>query len=510
MKKVAVLSPYQAVELIPDGATLAYSGFGAIAHPEQLSLALEQRFLATGKPTNLTVFFAAGQGGTEENGINHLAYAGLVKRAVGGHFGRSPRLMRLAAEGGCEAYNLPQGVITQLCREAAAKRPGLLTAVGLHTFVDPRHEGGKLNSHTTSDLVRLIEIAGQEWLFYPAPHITVALIRGTYADEWGNISTEKEAIHTEILATAQAAHNAGGLVLVQVEQVVPAGSLHPKNVRVPGILVDAVVVDPEQRQTRGTLYNPAFSGETRMPLDAATFNFSLPLNERKVIARRAAQELKSGMVINLGLGMPEGVGAIAAEQGASEDFVLTLECGPIGGVPQSGENFGASLNPQAIIEQTAQFDFYSGGGLDLACLGLAEADAEGNINVSRFGPTIAGCGGFIEISQNSPRVVFCGTFTAGGLQTQVGNGCLQILQEGRQLKFVRQVEQITFSGEYARRKGQSVLYVTERAVFEMRPAGLTLVELAPGIELERDILAKMQFQPHIAPDLHLMNSEFFQ
>jgi propionate CoA-transferase len=507
MKNVAVLSADEAVALIPDGAFLAYSGFGALAHPEQLSAAIERRFLATGKPEGLTVYFPAGNGGPDDIGVGHLGHRGLVKRSIGGHYGRSPKLMRLAAEGGCEAYNLPQGILSQLCREAAAKRPGLLTTVGMGTFVDPRLEGGKLNAITREDLVEVVQIGGQEYLFYKTPPITVALIRATYADEWGNISTEKEAVHTECVAAAQAAHNAGGLVLVQVEELVAAGSLHPKKVRIPGFMVDAVIIDPEQWQTRGKKYEPAFSGEARAHVSEMS---PLPLTERKVIARRAAQELKPGMVINLGLGIPEGVGAIAAEQHRSEEFVMTIECGPIGGVPQSGDNFGASLNPMAVTEQPVQFDFYAGGGLDLTCLGLAEADEHGNINVSRFGPTIAGCGGFIDISQNAREVIFCGTLTAGSLKTEIFNGQLRIAQEGRQQKFVKKVEQITFSGDYARQKGQRVLYVTERAVFEMRPEGLTLIEIAPGIRLEQDILAQMQFQPYLAENLRLMDRALFE
>ncbi len=507
MRQVKVMSADEAVALIPDGASLAYSGFGAMAHPEQLSAAIERRFLATGKPENLHLYFAAGNGGPDDIGVSHLAHPGLLKRSIGGHYGRSVKLMQMAAAGGCEAYNLPQGVLSQLTREAAAKRPGLLTHVGLGTFVDPRIEGGKLNSSTHENLVEVINIGGQEKLFYKAPRFTVALLRGTYADEWGNVSTEKEAVITEALATAQAAKNAGGIVLVQVEELVAAGSIHPKKVRIPGFLVDAVVLDPDQRQTRGKHYEPAFSGEARAHLSEIE---PMALTERKVIARRAAQELKSGMVINLGIGMPEGVGAIAAEQGRSDDFVMTIEVGPVGGVPQSADSFGASLNPIAILEQPTQFDFYSGGGLHLACLGLAEADAEGNINVSRFGPTIAGCGGFIDISQNTPEVIFCGTLTAGGLVTEIKNGQFKILQEGRQQKFVRRVEQITFSGEYARRSNQRVLYITERAVFEMRADGLTLTEIAPGLDLERDVLAHMQFRPHLAPDLRPMDAALFQ
>lgn len=499
MKKVQVLSADEAVTLIPSGATIAYSGFGGtIGHPEQLSAALERRFLATGRPEGLTALFPCMQSSGPGTAVDHLGHPGLLRRVVGGHFAQTPHVLEMVVRNQCEGYNFPQGVHAQLYREAAARRPGLLTSIGLGTFVDPRQGGAKLNSITTEDLIQVINLGGEEYLFYKAPPITVALVRGTYADEWGNISTEKETAHTEALAAAQAAHNAGGVVLAQVEKVVPGGSLHPKKVRIPGILVDAVVVDPDQSQIKGTRFDPAMSGDQRVPLSELE---RLPSNERRIIATRAAQELQKGMVVNLGVGMPLGIASICAEQGRLDDFVLTVEAGLIGGLPLAGPAFGAALNPEAIIDHPAQFDFYQGGGLDLTCLGMAQVDARGNINVSRIGPLLMGVGGFIDISQSSRKVVFCGSFTAGGLKVAVEDGRLQILQEGREQKFVEQVEMITFSGDYARRKGQQVLYVTERCVFELHPAGLTLTEIAPDIDLERDILAHMQFRPKIAPEL---------
>ena len=499
MKKVKVLSADDAVALIPSGATIAYSGFGGtIGHPEQLSAALERRFLATGKPEGLSVLFPCMQSSGPGTAVDHLGHPGLLKRVIGGHFALTPKVLNMVVQNQCEGYNFPQGVHAQLYRESAAKRPGLLTTVGLGTFVDPRLGGAKLNAITTEDLVQVFNLGAEEYLFYKAPPVTVALIRGTYADEWGNISTDKETAHTEALAAAQAAHNAGGVVLAQVEAVVPGGSLHPKRVRIPGILVDAVIVDPDQQQVKGTQFDPAMSGDKRVPLGDLE---PLPFNERRIIARRAAKELKKGMVINLGVGMPLGIASICAEQGRLEDFVLTVEAGLIGGLPLAGPAFGAALNPEAIIDHQAQFDFYQGGGLDLTCLGMAQADSHGNINVSRIGPLLMGCGGFIDISQSSREVVFCGAFTAGGLKVAVKDGKLNILQEGTEPKFVSKVEMITFSGDYARRTGQRVLYVTERAVFELRPNGLTLTELAPGIDLERDVFAHMEFRPEIAAEL---------
>ncbi|MDJ0857677.1 MAG: CoA-transferase [Dinoroseobacter sp.] len=483
-----------AAELVRDGDWITTSGFVGIGVPEELLSALEERFEKTKSPRDLSLFFAAGQGDGKDRGLNRLGHEGLLARVIGGHWGLIPKVAKLATEGKIEGWNLPQGVISHLYRDIAAGKPGTLTRVGLGTFVDPRLQGGRINDRTPEGLVQVMEIGAQEHLFYKAHPLNVALLRGTSADPAGNISMEREALVIDNLAQAMAVKNSGGVVIVQVERIVARHGLNPRDVVIPGALVDAVVVSqPENHhQTFATPYSHAFSGQFRVDADQVP---DMPLTARKVIARRAAFELPVNGVVNLGIGMPEGVAAVAGEERLLSHLTLTAEPGVIGGQPASGLDFGAAVNTDAVVAQNAQFDFYDGGGLDIAVLGMAEVDSIGNVNVSRFGPKLAGAGGFINISQNARAVVFAGTFTSVGLDVAIAEGALEIRSEGRVRKFVDAVEQVTFSGKLAAEAGKKVLYVTERAVFQLKPDGLHLIEIAPGVDLQTDVLDHMGFAP---------------
>ena len=504
-----ILTAEQAIrKYIPDGSSIAFGGFVGAMHAEEITSAMERMFLDTGTPKNLTIIYAAGQGDSKDRGLNHLGHAGMTARIIGGHWGLAPKLGELAANNEAAAYNLPQGVISQMFREIAANRPGVITHVGLHTFVDPRQEGGKLNqkARESGDLVELINLDGRDMLFYRTFPLNVAVLRASYADTNGNCTFQREGVQAETLAIAQAVKNSGGKVIIQVEDIVEYGNLDTRLVKLPGIYVDALVKASAENhgQTFGTYYNPAYSGEVRVPLMALE---PMPLNIRKIIARRAAMELIPHAVTNLGIGMPEGVASVAAEEGLG-GMVLTTEAGTIGGIPASGKDFGVTTNPDCILDQPAQFDFYDGGGLDLAFLGLAQMDRAGNVNVSKLGKKIPGCGGFINITQNAKKVVYCGTFTMDGLKVAVADGQLKILQEGSGKKLLDHVEQITFSGDYAREIGQPVLYVTERAVFTLTPDGVELTEIAPGVDLQKDVLDQMDFIP-IIKKVKYMDSRIF-
>lgn len=509
MKKVTILTAQEAVMRVKDGDTIATGGFVSCAIPETLSTALENRFLNTGHPKDLTLLFAAGQGHRDGTGGDHFGNEGMVKRVIGGHWDRAPRLGALALENKIEAYNLPQGVITHMYRDIAAHNIGTITHVGLYTFVDPRNGGGKLNSKTTEDMVKLVEVEGEERLLYKCFPIDVVFLRASYADEYGNCTVHREVGPLDVTAMAQACKNSGGRVIVQVEKVVQGGCLDPRLVKIPGIYVDCIVVgsDEDNMQCIGTPYDGSLTGEYRIPVDAIP---PLDMDAKKIIARRAAFELPDNAIVNLGTGTPEKIAGVAAEEGISDRMTLTVEAGPVAGVPCGGTRFGASVNAMAILEHNVQFDFYHGGGLDVAFLGLAETAPNGDLNVSRFGTRLAGAGGFIDITQNAKKVCFCGTFTAKGLKTHCENGKLYIDEEGQKKKFVPQVEHITFSGLYANKIGQPVLYITERAVFELKPEGITLVEIAPGIDLQTQILDQMDFQPAIAENLKMMDERIFR
>jgi len=502
-----LMTAAEAVALISDGDTIATGGFVGTGVPETLLAALQRRYLDSKQPRDLQLVYAAGQGDGGERGLNHLGEPGMVQRIIGGHWGLVPRLGALANDNKLQAYNLPQGVISHLYRDIAAGKPGTLTHVGLHTFVDPRVDGGKLNAAAGDDIVQLMHINQREYLFYPSFPIDIALLRGTTADHNGNITMEREALTLEALSIAQAVRNSGGKVLVQVERVTERNKLSPQMVKIPGVLVDAVVISsPEEHmQTFAEQYNPAYSGEVTISRGHLEFERDI----RLLMGRIAARYLRKGSVINLGIGMPEAVAQAASEQGTIDDFTLTVEPGGIGGIPASGLSFGATANAEAIIDQPAQFDFYDGGGLDQAFLGMAEVDRHGNVNVSRFGSRMAGSGGFINISQNAREVYFMGCFTSGRQQVNILPDGIEVQANGPVKKFVEQVQHLTFNGQQALKTGQQVRYITERGVFRLTEEGLLLEVVAPGVDIERDIVAQMGFVPIMDGEVKTLDIALF-
>ena len=503
--KARVVSVEKAIANVPSGATVAVSGFVGAAHPEYLSKGLEQRFQTSNEPRDLTLIYAGGQGDGTLRGLNHFAHEGLVRKVIGGHWNLAPRLGKLALENKIQAYNFPQGVLSVLFREIAAGRPGVFTKVGLDTFIDPVNGGGKLNARTQKDLVERIELHGETWLWYHALNIDVAFIRGTSADSLGNIGMAREVLVGEALPVAQAAKKGGGIVVAQVENLVESFP-NPKDVRVPGILVDYIVVAPPEhhQQTFAEEFNPSYIQRGGCVLALPPLEWS----ERKIIGRRALSEIRNGDIVNLGIGLPEATASAASELGRLDEFTLTVEGGPIGGLPASGLSFGASVCPEAIIDQPAQFDFYDGGGLDVAVLGAAEIDEQGSVNVSSFAGRFAGVGGFVNISQSAKRIVFCSSLRSGGLEIKTEDGELKIVCEGRHTKFVSRVRQVCFHGPSALGRGQEVWYVTERAVFKLTLRGLELVEVAPGIAVETQVMQQMEFRPY-SSNLKTMEASLF-
>ncbi len=508
MKQNKVVTADEAIAAIKNNDVVCVTGFLGAGTAEALIIALEKRFRATAAPRDMTLLFSSGPGDAKDRGLNRVAMEGLWKRVIAGHYGLLPKMGQLALAEAFEAYNLPQGILTNFYRAVAGHRPGVLSKVGLGTFVDPRIEGGRVNARAQEQLVDVVSLGGEEWLFMKSFPLDVALIRGTTADAAGNVSFEHEILTIDGLAMATAVHNSGGTVIVQVERLAAQGALNPRAVKIPGILVDYVVVAPPEnhQQTYATAYSAAFSGELKVDLPPRR---ALALDERKIIARRAAMELVPFDVINLGIGVPEGVAAVANEEGILDDLTMTVEPGIIGGMPTGGLDFGASINAEAVIDMPDQFDFYDGGGLDLTCLGMAQCDAAGNVNSSKFGKRLAGCGGFIDISQNARTVLFVGTLTADGLAVSVADGKLKIDHEGRTRKFVQQVQQITFAGRIAARGDQRILYITERAVFRLADGQVELIEVAPGIDIERDVLAQMDFRP-VMKNVRAMDARIFR
>ena len=516
MPRTRFVTLSEAAALIPDAATVAVNSSSGLLCPDALLRAVGERFAQCGHPQDLTTIHPIAAGDMYGiDGIDHIARPGLLARVIAGSLPsgpssmESPAIWRMIHENEVEAYNIPSGLIFHQLREAAARRPGVLTQVGMDTFLDPRRQGGRMNERSRADIVQLVEFDGQEWLYLRALHPDVALIRATTADELGNLTFEREGAFLGAYDVALAAHNNGGVVIAQVERRVSAGTLPAQDVRVPSILVDAVVVVTDPMQTTQTDYDPAISGEVRVPSDSFELaEWSL----QKVIARRAALELRDGEAVNLGFGISALVPRVLLEEGLDGAVTWVIEQGAVGGMPLQGFQFGCAANTQAIIPSPDQFSYFQGGGFDRCFLSFMQIDREGNINVSRLAArphVTAGVGGFVDITANARNVVISGTYTAGA-RLDVVDGRLRIEREGRVRKFVNEVEHVTFSGRRARQTGQNVVAVTERCVLRLDADGWSVIEIAPGASLEEDVLAQCEFPLAVAPDLREMEARLFQ
>lgn len=512
MKKPVFLNADQAAEMIRDGSTVAPIGMTLVSASETILKGIENRFLKTGSPNNLTLVHSCGQS-DRDRGIQHFAHEKMLSRIIGGHWGLQPRMMKLIAENKILAYCIPQGQFAQLYRSMAGGEPGKITKVGLGTFIDPRMDGGKMNEVTKDapDIVDIVNIDGEEYMRYKPIPLDYCIIRGTYVDENGNLTTDEEAMQLEVISAVFACKRFGGKVIAQAKYKVSNGSLHCKRVIVPGIFIDAVVMcdNPEEdhRQTHSFAFDPAYCGDIKVPIERSEM---LPLNVRKLIGRRALMELTRDDVLNVGTGIPNDVvGPILSEEEVQEDVTITVESGIYGGIPMGGVDFGIAKNNFALLRHDDQFDYYNGAGVDVTYMGAGEIDADGNVNATRLGPNPTGAGGFIDITTNAKHVVFCSTFTGKGLKCSFEDHKLHINQEGGLIKCKKKLQQISYNGEIARKKGQKMHYVTERAVFELRPEGLTLVEIAPGIDLQTQVLDLMEFKPLISEELKTMDPSIF-
>lgn len=507
-----IISITEAVDLIHDGMTIGVSGFGAFASPDSILEAMGKKFREKNTPRDLTIVSGVAPGDFAEDGcgLSKIKDDGIIDTLIASHLRMSPPIGRAVSENKIAAFSMPLGVYGQLMAAIGGKRPGVLTHVGLHTYADPRQEGCKLNGRAKEqdrEIVQVVQVDGKDYLFYKAFHIDACILHASYADELGNISLQDEPIHGDLLELAAAVHNNGGTVIVEVKDIVKAGSLDPRHVLIHKSYVD-YLVKAQGEDNIALAYNPALIGDTRVPTEGSVKVLSL--NYKKVITRRAVLELKENALVNLGIGIPAGVANVANEEGLSEHVTLSLETGIYGGVPLDGPLFGASINPDSVSRSADMFTTYDGGGLDMTVLGCAEIDPSGNVNVSKFSGRCVGPGGFVNISQNTPKVCFAFSFTSGKQDIAVEDGKLVIRQDGNGVKFKKSVEQITFSSDYAQETSQTVYYITERAVFQMIRGKVTLVEIAPGVDLQKHILNKMEFRPEISPDLKLMDERLFR
>jgi len=526
-----VVTAEHAAAQIKDGSCVAFTTAGLCGFPDKLAWGIEKRFLETGFPKNILLTHSCGCGDWNERGLNRFAHEGMIKKHIGGHIGEGPKFGDLVKNNKIESHLVPQGVMVHLYRQIAGKKPGVLTKVGLGTYADPRIEGCAANTITKKDeIVQLVEVDGVEYLYYRPFKIDVALIMGTTCDEDGNMTMNSEALILEALTLASAVKNNGGIVIAQVEFLVKAKTLKSKDVKVAGPLIDYIVLANQEgdkltsydyvttpagptnvrvyghMQTKITKYSPSLSGEGRIPVGSFP---KLGLNERKIVARRAAMELRPGKMLNVGIGMPDGVGSVAAEENVLELMTMTTELGNFGGMPSRFMDFPATWNPDCTVDHAHMFDFYDGGGLDIAVLGMAQLDKHGNVNVTKFGPKMVGPGGFVNISTGAKKVVFVGTLTAGDEEYKIGDGTIKIVKEGKIKKMVDHVEQISFSGVEAAKSGREIYYVTERCTFKLINGKVTLIDVAPGMNIEKDIIGQMEFKPEIAAEVKVIPSEIY-